>query len=54
MLTTEPHVQRATCQKCRQEAQFTWPAGLTEGTHKEVTICPCGQGHDWTLNVRFR
>ncbi|WP_156325488.1 hypothetical protein [Nonomuraea sp. SBT364] len=54
MRTTKPHVQRATCQKCRREATFTWPAGLTEGAHKDVTMCACGQGHDWTLRIRFR
>jgi hypothetical protein len=54
MRTTEPHVQRAVCQNCRQEATFTWPAGQTEGRHTDVTVCPCGQIHHWTCNIRFR
>lgn len=54
MRTPEPHVQRATCQHCRKAATFTWPAGLREGRHTDFTVCPCGQVHYWTFDVRFR
>lgn len=51
--TTRPHVQTATCQQCEASCSFTWPAGLTEGPHTDFTLCPCGQGHTWTLIVSF-
>ncbi|MFI7042629.1 hypothetical protein ACIBI0_38630 [Microbispora rosea] len=51
--TTSPHTQSATCGGCGIRCSFTWPAGLTAGTHTDYTMCPCGRGHTWTLNVHL-
>lgn len=52
MQTTDRAItQNATCGGCGKDCSIVWPAGLTEGIHTNVTRCPCGRGHDWTLRV---
>ncbi len=49
---TQPIVQSATCNGCKGTSTYVWPAGLTVGRHKEVTVCPCGQRHHWIAEIR--